>query len=101
MTRQPFHLAVTVHDRREYDLPEVGLVAFQDPATGRLVEYRVTREVRENFAAAAADARATRVRQLQRAGADVIELRTDGDWLAEIVQHVTRRRVQAVRGGVI
>jgi uncharacterized protein (DUF58 family) len=94
-------LAITVHDPREYDLPEVGLVAFQDPATGQLVEYRVTSEVRERFAVAAAEARDTRVHQLQRSGADVIELRTDEDWLGEIVQHVTRRRVQAVRGGVI
>lgn len=94
-------LAITVHDRREYDLPEVGLVAFQDPATGQLVEYRVTRDVREKFAVAAAELRRVRIHELQRAGADVIELRTDEDWLAEIVQHVTRRRVQAVRGGVL
>jgi uncharacterized protein (DUF58 family) len=94
-------LAISVHDPREYDLPEVGLVAFQDPATGRLHEYRVTGAIRERFAAAAATRRAERIDALGRAGADSIELHTDGDWLGAIVHHVTRRRVQAVRGGVL
>ena len=38
---------------------------------------------------------------LGRAGAETIELSTAGDWLAAIVQHVHRRRVQAVRGGAM
>ena len=41
-----------------------------------------------------AEAAAARVEQqrddLRRAGADVIELRTDSDWLGEIIQHVRR-----------
>ena len=37
----------------------------------------------------------------RRAGADIIELATDGDWLAAIVQHVRRRRVQAVNAQVL
>ena len=61
----------------------------------------MTAEVRDRFADAAAEVRAERLDALGRAGADVIELRTDTDWLASIVQHVTRRRVQAVRGGVV
>ena len=31
-------LAVTVHDPREYELPEIGMVEFVDPATGEQVE---------------------------------------------------------------
>ena len=34
---------------------------------------------------------------IRRAGADLIELATDADWLATIVQHVRRKRVQAVK----
>ena len=41
------------------------------------------------------------VDDLRRAGADVIELRTDSDWLGEIIQHVRRRKVQAVNAQVI
>ena len=38
---------------------------------------------------------------MRRAGADVIELATDGDWLGAIVGHVTRRRTQAVNAQVL
>ena len=91
-------LAITVHDPRERDLPEVGLVQFHDPATGRIHEHRVTPDVRRRFAEAAEEQHATRLDSLGRAGADVIELSTDSDWLAAIVRHTTHRRIQAVRG---
>ncbi len=52
-----------------------------------------------------AEVAAARVEQqlddLRRAGADVIELRTDSDWLGAIIQHVRRRRVQAVNAQVM
>ena len=38
---------------------------------------------------------------LRRAGADIIELRTDSDWLGEIIQHVRRRRIQVVNAQVL
>ena len=94
-------LAITVHDPREHDLPQVGLVQFQDPATGQIHEHRITADVQRRFAAAAAAQRLDRLELLGRAGADVIELSTDSDWLAAIVGHVARRRVQAVRGEAI
>ena len=37
---------------------------------------------------------------LRRAGADIIELRTDSDWLGAIIRHVRRRRIQAVNAQV-
>ena len=94
-------LAITVHDPRERDLPEIGLVQFEDPATGEVHEYRITADVRRQFADAAAAQVIEQHDLLGRAGADVIDLSTDGDWLAEVVHHVTRRRIQAVRGQVI
>ena len=38
---------------------------------------------------------------LRRAGAELLELATDGDWLAAIVRHVRRKRVQAVNAQVL
>ena len=38
---------------------------------------------------------------LRRSGADVIELATESDWLGAIIQHVRRRRVQAVNAQVL
>jgi uncharacterized protein (DUF58 family) len=94
-------LAITVHDPREYDIPPIGLVDVIDPATGAVREVRVTEKVQRRFAAEAAAERAARLDALGRAGAETIELSTAGDWLGAIVQHVHRRRVQAVRGGAM
>lgn len=94
-------LAVTVHDPREYDVPPIGLVQMADPATGRHREVRVTAAVQRKFIDAAAAKRSTRMDQLARTGAQIVELSTDGDWLGAIVGHVQRRRTQAVRGGVL
>lgn len=94
-------LAITVHDPREYDVPPIGLVEVQDPATGAVREVRITAKVQQRFAAAAQEQRTRRADTLGRSGADLIELSTDGDWLATIVQHTQRKRVQAVRGNGI
>lgn len=94
-------LAITVHDPREYDVPPIGLVQMADPASGRTREVRVTGAVQQKFRDAAAARRSARLDALGRTGADAIELSTDGDWLGTVVQHVQRRRTQAVRGGVM
>jgi len=73
-------------------------VRLRASSSGVVREVRVTAKVQERFAAAAAEERGRRDDALARSGADVIELSTDGDWLAAIVQHTQRKRVQAVRG---
>ena len=94
-------LAALVEDPRELDVPPVGLVEVVDPATGAAHEVRVTPEVQRRYAVAAAAERAARIDAVHRAGADVVELSTDGDWLGAIVRHVQQRRTQVARGGVI
>ncbi len=94
-------LAISVHDPREFDVPPIGLVQLRDPATGGVREVRVTRRVQERFAAEAVAERDRRRLHLGRSGAETIELSTGDDWLARIVDHEQRRRVQAVRGQVI
>lgn len=94
-------LAIPVHDPRERDLPPIGLVAVADPSTGRTREVRVTREVQRRFAEAASARSQRQIDELRRAGADIIELRTDSDWLGAIITHVRRRRVQAVNAQVL
>jgi uncharacterized protein (DUF58 family) len=94
-------LAIAVHDPRELDVPPIGLVQLIDPSTGRRREVRVTAAVQRSFAEAAAEEVERRRFAVRRAGADLIELATDGDWLAAIVSHVTRRRTQAVNAQVL
>jgi uncharacterized protein (DUF58 family) len=94
-------LAIAVYDPRERDIPPIGLVDVVDPATGRRREVRVTSAVQRRFAAAAAEQVAVRDLALRRAGAELLELGTDDDWLATIVHHVRRKRVQAVNAQVL
>jgi uncharacterized protein (DUF58 family) len=91
-------LAVQVIDQREHDQPPVGWVTLADPATGAQREVRVTPEVQRRFAEAAAARHEDIRRSLVATGADHIVLRTDDQWLATIVGHLRRRRMQAVRG---
>ena len=94
-------LAIPIHDPRERNVPPIGIVTVADPSTGRTREVRVTADVQRKFAEAAASQAEQRQAALRRAGADVIELRTDSDWLGTIIGHVRRRAVQVVNAQVL
>ncbi|HEY7486738.1 MAG TPA: DUF58 domain-containing protein [Streptosporangiaceae bacterium] len=93
-------LAVEIVDPRELSLPDVGLLTVIDPETGRRRDVQTAdRGLRERYAAVAAEHRASTERALRRAGASRLLLRTDGDWLRDIVRHVLSRRGRAERAG--
>jgi uncharacterized protein (DUF58 family) len=94
-------LAIPIHDRRERDVPPIGLVSLVDAATGATREVRVTAGIQRRFAEAAATRVEAQRDALRRAGADLIELRTDSDWLGAIIEHVRRRRIQVVNAQVL
>jgi uncharacterized protein (DUF58 family) len=86
-------LAVEVLDPRELELPPVGLLMLVDPESGRRVEVQTTSaRLRARYAAAAANQRADIVGAIRRAGVDHLQLRTDRDWLRDIVRFVVARR---------
>jgi len=86
-------VAVEVRDPREDDLPPVGFVTFVDPETGRRFEIQTQHaRVRRRFAEAAAAQRAAVHRQVVAAGAAHLVLRTDRDWLSDIVRFVAQSR---------
>jgi uncharacterized protein (DUF58 family) len=96
-------LAVQVRDPREQELPDVGLLTLVDPETGRRREVpTASRKLRERYAAAARTQQASIDTALKRAGAARLSLRTDRDWVADIVRHVyaQRRLGRASRTGV-
>jgi uncharacterized protein (DUF58 family) len=86
-------IAVQVSDQREFELPDVGLLAVVDPETGRrrLVDTSNApmRFRYAELAAARQDALAVR---LGRLGADHLVLRTDRDWVFDLVRFVSSRR---------
>lgn len=94
-------IGVEVVDPRELSLPDVGLVMLTDPETGQQIEVQTSSaKVREDFAAEAKAQRAEIAAGLRRAGAAHLRLRTDGDWLQEIVRFAAERRRGAI-GGVV
>jgi uncharacterized protein (DUF58 family) len=91
-------LAIEVLDPRELDLPDVGTVVLADPETGRQREVTITPLMAREFAAAAAAHRDRVAATLRRCGAAHLTLRTDSDWIADIVRFVLARK-RAWSGG--
>lgn len=86
-------LAVEVVDPRELELPAVGLLTLVDTETGRQVEVQTSdARFRRAYREAAAAQRMQIARSIRAAGASHLQLRTDRDWLLDIVRHVARRR---------
>lgn len=91
-------LAVEVLDPRELELPDVGTVVLADPETGRQREVQTTPLLCREFAAAASDHRDRVGTALRRCGAGHLTLRTDSDWIADIVRFALARK-RAWSGG--
>lgn len=99
-------LAIEVVDPRELELPRAGLLTFADPETGDQLEVQTSDTgVRSRYAAAAAEQRASIATMLRHAGAAHLQLRTDRDWIEDVVRFVLARRnasaavTVGVRGG--
>lgn len=85
-------IAVSINDPRDAALPAVGLVTLIDPETGRTKQVRTTRELRETFAAAAAEQHRSVLAALRRAGAATLSLSTDRDWVGDVLRFVMARK---------
>ncbi len=86
-------IVAEVLDPRELALPDVGVLRLVDPESGRELEVQTSsRRLRERYAAAAAQRRAGTAGALREAGVGHLVLRTDRDWLRDLVTHLARRR---------
>ena len=78
-------LAVEIRDPREDELVDVGELTLVDGETGREVRVDTSSSrLRQRFAAAAAEERASLAADLQRAQARHVVLSTAGDWLRSL-----------------
>ncbi|MFI7284805.1 DUF58 domain-containing protein [Micromonospora chersina] len=92
-------LAVEVVDPRELELPDVGVLPVVDPETGELHEVQTADPgLRRRYAEAAAAQRAAIAAELRTAGAAHLRLRTDRDWLLDMVRFVAAQRHARTRG---
>jgi uncharacterized protein (DUF58 family) len=92
-------LAVEILDPRELELPDVGILAVADAETGLVHEVQTSdRRLRDRYAAAAAMQRTAVAAAIRAAGASHLRLRTDSDWLLDIVRFVAAARHARSRG---
>ncbi|MEV6368925.1 DUF58 domain-containing protein [Micromonospora musae] len=92
-------LAVEVVDPRELELPDVGVLPVVDPESGELHEVQTADpRLRHRYAEAAAAQRAEISAALRGAGAAHLRLRTDRDWLLDMVRFVAAQRHTRTRG---
>jgi len=86
-------LGIEILDPRELDLPAAGLVTFVDPESGEQLEVQTSdKQLRDRYAAVARQQRSDIASMLRRAGAEHLRLRTDSDWLTDLVKFVITRR---------
>ena len=86
-------IAFEIVDPLEMELPNVGLLPVIDPGTGQLIEVPTHKaKVRQAYAEAALARREQISGTFRRHGIDHIELRTDHEWLNDVVRFVAQRK---------
>jgi len=89
-------IAVEIDDPRESELTDVGELTLIDAETGREVRVDTSSQrLRERYAAAAADERASLAADLRRLGADHIVLSTAGSWLRTLAAGLRLRGMRS------
>jgi uncharacterized protein (DUF58 family) len=88
-------IAVWITDPRESEIPDVGVVTFEDPESGRqiLVDTRSTR-LRARFQDAAAQQREIIRTDLRRARAAIAEMSTEAELVPQLVAFIKNREAQ-------
>jgi uncharacterized protein (DUF58 family) len=94
-------VALTLTDRRDHELPNIGLIEVVEPETGdrRWLDTGSPR-VREAYAVAAKRVEADRKQVFQKAGVDVVSIDTLADYvqpLRRFFKHRERRRGRPLR----
>ncbi|MCW6006918.1 DUF58 domain-containing protein [Micromonospora sp. CPCC 205371] len=99
LAARPAVLAIEIVDPRELELPDVGVLTLVDPESGALHEVQTADpKLRRGYAEAAAAQRTAIAQALRGAGAAHLRLRTDSDWLLDMVRFVAAQRHARTRG---
>ncbi len=94
-------IAVSVRDPREVEVPTGDLLVLEDPETGRqtVLDAR-SRKVRQRYQQLAAQQHAELRLRLQNRKVDLIDVRTDRDYVPELVRFF-RQRERRLAGAVV
>lgn len=91
-------IAVTVTDPAERELPDLGLVRFEDPETGELVDVDTSdSDVRESYAKQIAAQENARRAMLRRLAVDEVEVRTSEPYVEPLLQFFRTRETRVRR----
>ena len=89
-------IAIVLNDRRELELPNVGVVALEDAETGKTAYVDTSdRRLREDYAARAMQRRIDRRRALGRMKIDTLELYTDRPFVPALMAFFNARTKRA------
>ena len=92
-------IAARVSDPREHDIPDVGLVTFEDAESGSQLQVDTSsRRLRERFREAAEQQQAWIRREILGSGAGLAELTTEEELLPQLVRFFQQRRALMVAG---
>jgi uncharacterized protein (DUF58 family) len=92
-------IAARISDPREQDIPDVGVVTFEDPESGHQVQVDTSsRRLRDRFRRAAEEQRAWIRQEIVGSRAGLVELTTAEELLPQLVQFFQRRRALLVAG---
>lgn len=93
LARRQDVIAAEVSDPRESELPNVGLITVQDPATGAVREVATNKaKVRDAYALVAKNRMDDLEVFFRSNRMDHLQLRTDTDWIDEMVRFVSSRQ---------
>ena len=85
-------IALQLYDPRERELPDIGLVALQDPETGRWRRVDTSRPaIRERFRARAVEFDHSLQQGIRQSGADLIQLETGRSYAEQLIAFFRRR----------
>ncbi|MEY3027685.1 MAG: hypothetical protein RL136_1804 [Planctomycetota bacterium] len=92
-------LPIVVGDACERELPDVGILEFEDLESGRLVAFDTSsRWIREGWSEVAAERTASRARSFRRAGAEPLTVETGRDFIAPLRAYLERQEARKARG---
>jgi uncharacterized protein (DUF58 family) len=92
-------IAARVFDPREHEIPDVGVVTFEDAESGTQLQVDTgSRRLRERFKRAAEEQRGWIRQEILGAGAGLFELTTAEELLPQLVRFFQQRRALLVAG---
>jgi len=85
-------LGIEVLDPLDVSLPDIGMATLMDPESGRTRQVETTASLRKSYAVGTEQHRQEVSLSLRRAGAAQLTLRTDRDWIADMLRFVMGRK---------